>query len=465
MGLHLNRSKTQLISRDMPSQDRILDSFPDLATEDPNRADVLGAPIGHISEVTNTLQKKTKLLELMGERLHDLPAHEGLFLLKHSLALPKILFLLRTTCFFSPQLSVYDNLLRKLLSEITNIHLGEDNTWLQATLPTRNGGTGIRRASQLAPSAFLASAAGCSELVCCILPPGCNPSSSDLIKSALTIWSSDHTEPPPVGPSANLQKSWDLPKVRASYQALLNTAPEASFKAHLLSVACKESGAWLDAPPVTSLGLCMDNEVIRITLGLCLGAPLCDPHPCTECNNDVDSLGTHSLSCRFSKGHQPPHASINNIIKRSLDSLKIPSHLEPSGLYRSDEKRPDGATIIPWQKGKILVWDATCPNTLAPSHLSLAIREGGAVASNAENRKQAKYPHLDSTHHFIPVGIETLGAFGKEASLFFQDLGQRLIASTSDPMSRTHLLQRISVAIQRGNAASVLGSSAQVHSL
>ena len=65
---------------------RILDSFPDLATEDPNRADVLGAPIGHISEVTNTLQKKTKLLELMGERLHDLPAHEGLFLLKYSLS-------------------------------------------------------------------------------------------------------------------------------------------------------------------------------------------------------------------------------------------------------------------------------------------------------------------------------------------------------------------------------------------
>ena len=102
-----------------------------------------------------------------------------------------------------------------------------------------------------------------------------------------------------------------------------------------------------------------------------------------------------------------------------------------------------------------------CPDTLAPSHLSLTIREGGAVASDAENRKQAKY----STHHFIPVAIETLGALGKEASMFFQDLGQRLIASTSDPMSRTHLLQRISVAIQCGNAASVLGSSVQVHSL
>ena len=78
--------------------------------------------------------------------------------------------------------------------------------------------------------------------------------------------------------------------------------------------------------------------------------------------------GPPTSTCRNQRHH-----------KETLDSLKIPSHLEPSGLYRSDGKRPDGATIIPWQKGKILVWDATCPDTLATSHLSLAIREGGAV--------------------------------------------------------------------------------------
>ena len=47
MCLHLNKIKTQLISKDMPSQDRILGSFPDLATEDPNRAEALGSPMSH----------------------------------------------------------------------------------------------------------------------------------------------------------------------------------------------------------------------------------------------------------------------------------------------------------------------------------------------------------------------------------------------------------------------------------
>ena len=41
--------------------------------------------------------------------------------------------------------------------------------------------------------------------------------------------------------------------------------------------------------------------------------------------------------------------------------------------------------------------------------------EAGAVADDAEYRKKLKYNHLDSTHAFIPVAVETVGAFGREA--------------------------------------------------
>ena len=36
---------------------------------------------------------------------------------------------------------------------------------------------------------------------------------------------------------------------------------------------------------------------------------------------------------------------------------------EPSGLFRTDGKRPDGLTLLPWQSGKSLCWDVTvtCP--------------------------------------------------------------------------------------------------------
>ena len=39
----------------------------------------------------------------------------------------------------------------------------------------------------------------------------------------------------------------------------------------------------------------------------------------------------------------------------------------------------------------MLVWDATCPDTLAPSYSTLAVREAGAVADEAERKKKVKY--------------------------------------------------------------------------
>ena len=140
-----------------------------------------------------------------------------------------------------------------------------------------------------------------------------------------------------------------------------------------------------------SLGLRMDDEVVRIAVGLRLGVALYVPHCCQHCGSDVDEMGTHGLSCRFSKGRHSRHAAINDTIKRSLNAAKIPCLLEPDGLYRSDGKRLDGATMVPWCDGKVLVWDATCPDTLAPSYSSLATREVGAVAEEAERRKKAKY--------------------------------------------------------------------------
>ena len=41
---------------------------------------------------------------------------------------------------------------------------------------------------------------------------------------------------------------------------------------------------------------------------------------------------------------------------------------------------------------------------------------------------------------------------------FVRELGRRLQVKSGDPQSRNHLRQRLAVAMQRGNAASVLGT-------
>jgi len=64
---------------------------------------------------------------------------------------------------------------------------------------------------------------------------------------------------------------------------------------------------------------------------------------------------------------------------------------EPPGLFRSDGKRPQVATLIAWAKRKSMVLDVTVPDTFAKSHLSSIAAEQGKAAKQAADNKTAKY--------------------------------------------------------------------------
>ena len=74
----------------------------------------------------------------------------------------------------------------------------------------------------------------------------------------------------------------------------MNSASDSKTKACLLSVASSESGTWLGAPPVPSLGTKLDNESPRNAIGLCLGVPIVVEHTCV-CGANVDVFGTHGF--------------------------------------------------------------------------------------------------------------------------------------------------------------------------
>ena len=459
LGLQLNCEKSEMICEDTTTRNAMLRAVPGICETDRDQATMLGSPIGNVNSIQRVIQAKSRSLEVLGSRLQYLHSHDAFCLLRHALAIPKVLYTLRSSpCFLSPALQDFDTRLRSLLGTILNIDLS-DSAWTQASLPVRTGGLGVRSATLLAPSAFLASAAGSAHLVHQIIPSRLHNSPYPEVEDALKSWHQGHNDPPPVASDAFRQKNWDTPRVTAVADALLRAAPDETARARLLASQRRETGEWLQAPPMSALGLRMDNEVIRVAAGLRLGITLCLPHQCHQCSADVDHLGLHGLSCRKSQGRHPRHAAVNGLIRRYLASAKIPSHLEPSGITRSDGKRPDGATIMPWKNGRTMVWDATCPDTFAPSHVAHAAREAGTVASQAERNKCQKYALLCTSHHFVPIAIETSGVFGPEAASFFGELGRRIRAETGEPRSLQFLLQGISVAVQRGNAAAVLGTA------
>ena len=128
------------------------------------------------------------------------------------------------------------------------------------------------------------------------------------------------------------------------------------------------AGDWLNASPITAVGLRLSNDAIRIATGLRLGTNLCWPHTC-RCGAPVDARGNHGLSCSRSAGRIQRHALINDIVQRALVHAKIAVIKEPRGLLVGSNLRPDGATLTPWLSDKCLAWDATTPDTLAISHL------------------------------------------------------------------------------------------------
>lgn len=109
-------------------------------------------------------------------------------------------------------------------------------------------------------------------------------------------------------------------------------------------------------------------------------------------------------------------------------------------------------------KGKSLLWDYTCGDTFAQSYLNRTSTEPGYVARQAEKLKYQKYNDLMDTFLFIPVASETSGIIGSAGLALLKKIGSMISQITHEKRATSYLFQRISVAIQRGNVASIMGT-------
>ena len=172
------------------------------------------------------------------------------------------------------------------------------------------------------------------------------------------------------------------------------------------------------------MGLQLDDASVRICVALRLGLPVCAPHDCKHCGASVCSLGLHGLSCKRGSLRFHRHVALNDVIHRSLSYAGIPACLEPSGLLRSDGKRPDDLTLVHWECGRPMVWDVTVPESiwLLPTGQQLYLVL--ALAALAEAKKSSKYAHLSISFSFFPVAIESLGALSPISHSVIKSLGQ-----------------------------------------
>ena len=118
-------------------------------------------------------------------------------------------------------------------------------------------------------------------------------------------------------------------------------------------------------------------------------------------------------------------------------------------------------TLLPWSQGRSLNWDYRCSDTLAASYVKNTSKEAGKAAVNAENVKLSRYADLStlgSGYIVMPVEHETLGSWAPMGLKFIKEIGARTAEQTGDKRSTSYLFQSISMATQRGNAASIAGT-------
>ena len=226
------------------------------------------------------------------------------------------------------------------------------------------------------------------------------------------------------------------------------TLPE--DKTILLAAREPQSGAGLNAAPITAIGLRILDEAIRISIGLHLGSYLCEQYVCA-CAKFVNTKGLHSFSCKRSSCKIARRDPLNDVILKAIQSAKIPAKKEPLGLCRTDEKRPDSVTVIPWSKGKCLTWDVTGPGTFATSHVNDTSSKAEVAADKAFRLKTAKYANLCQSHIFMPSAVEISGVWNKQSYDFIVDLGRKISSITNDNQETSFLFQRLSIVIQRRN--------------
>ena len=469
-GLSLNAAKCEVTFLGAPDSalrgpavGAVCAALPDVKETQLDNLSLLGSPLTDGS-IAAAGEAASAVVGRLCARLRGLDSHTAVFFLAHHVSAPRLAYLLRSAPVFKARhtLRTTDETVRSTLEAVSNVVISPE-AWEQASLPVKLGGLGIRSVEALALPSYIASLHAALPLISSICPGVTDDKPSASLETAVCAFL-EHTgldrHQLPGGDLAGNQRDWDTLAATVVRDRLLNSANQV-HRARLLAASQPHTAAWIQAVPVPNLGLhlLVDDDTVRVSVALRLGAPICEPHRCRLCARPVTPLGLHGLSCSKSAGRHPRHAHLNDVVRRSLSSAGFPAVLEPVGLDRGDGRRPDGLTVFPFREGKCLTWDVTCVDTFADTALVQSALGPGAAARQAEERKRRRYADLTQRYIFEPVALETSGVYGPAAAAFVQDLGRRISARTGERRETAWLRQRLSITIARGNAASVLATA------
>jgi len=175
----------------------------------------------------------------------------------------------------------------------------------------------------------------------------------------------------PLFHGSELDKSWSI----CCDDLLVESSLSSPFqRASFFAASSQHSGDWLFALPVASCGMRLDDEAVRVAIGLRLGLALCVPHQC-HCETQVHGCIRPPCIC-LQKGSQQVSSAPR--FERASSSCPLSS--------------THSSSVAEWKSSRL-----GCHSRLsfADSYVaSAACREARSVAELAATKKEDKYSGL-----------------------------------------------------------------------
>ena len=207
-------------------------------------------------------------------------------------------------------------------------------------------------------------------------------------------------------------------------------------------------------------------------MGYRLGLPLLQEGDCRAafCLQPQDSHGDHALHCRDDHGLKGGrHDRIRDRIFKTAQHASLNPRKEMPGLIPGSLSRPADVFIGNWIDGRKLAFDVS---VTSPTQEAVVFQAADRPGAAIEARKATKIrTHFDNCRSqgvfFQPLVVESFGGWDKDALSFLKELGRQDARRWGkDPsMEIKYFFQRLSVALQRGNAALLIDRDAEPASL
>lgn len=178
---------------------------------------------------------------------------------------------------------------------------------------------------------------------------------------------------------------------------------------------------------------------------------------CNMCLEVMDAWGDHSMNCQHGRGKVVRHNTVRDIIADRAKAANLSPRTEVEGLIAGNRGRPADILIPSFPVGRDTIIDVTVVNPLQSNAIARAAYEAGVAMDTMKRRKRNQYlPSLNANQVFKPVAFESFGGWDSEGEALVRKISSVLARNQGKEESEVHryTVQRISCAIQRGNAIS-----------